>query len=408
MLNRIGIVNHTSAGWAAAATYTQMLLCSLEAACRDTKLEIFLLASANDKGISPQSESIKSIPLTEMENLPGERTARRLLGLAEKSKPIRGEHRLRHALQLADNSDVFYRARAQGIDVLLPLLDLPPWQVGVRTIGWVPDFQHVYLPEFFSEEERLRRDQAIRRLAQYATLVMLSSETALEHFKAFAPQYGDKGRVVRFPSLLAFRNPGGNANLTIKKYNLPEKFALVANQFWAHKNHRIVVEALRILTQQGLQVPVVMTGLPVDHRDPSNENFSQLLQLIATAGLSGQVSILGQVPYADLINLMRAAAVVIQPSRFEGWSTVVQDTKALGRPVICSDIAIHREQAPDALGFFPDDEAAALAKLLTESWPRLQPGPDQQNETQALAAEGEFAKDHGALLVNLCREACGG
>ena len=78
-----------------------------------------------------------------------------------------------------------------------------------------------------------------------------------------------------------------------------------------------------------------------------------MLQAIATADLAGQIIFLGQIPYADLVNLMRAAAVVIQPSLFEGWCTIVQDAKAIGRPLICSDLSVHREQAPDAIGFFP-------------------------------------------------------
>src|SRR5712692_9628701 len=110
-----------------------------------------------------------------------------------------------------------------------------------------------------------------------------------------------------------------------------------------------------------------MTGLPVDHRDRSNSNLSSLLQAIASAGLNGQITILGQVSYADLVNLMRTAALVIQPSRFEGWSTIVQDAKALGRPLICSDIAVHREQASSALGSFPCDKPEVLASLLAST-----------------------------------------
>src|SRR6185295_3152663 len=138
---------------------------------------------------------------------------------------------------------------------------------------------------------------------------------------------------------------------TRNKFRLPEKFALVANQFWAHKNHQVIAGAAAKLRNQGLTPTIVMTGLPADPRDTSNSNFSALLQKIAAAGLNGQIIILGQVPYVDLINLMTMAALVIQPSRFEGWSTIVQDSKALGRPVICSDIPVHREQAPDAIGF---------------------------------------------------------
>ena len=36
---------------------------------------------------------------------------------------------------------------------------------GLKTIGWDPDFQHVYLPELSSEGTRAYRDYAYRQLA---------------------------------------------------------------------------------------------------------------------------------------------------------------------------------------------------------------------------------------------------
>ena len=56
----------------------------------------------------------------------------------------------------------------------------------------------------------------------------------------FAPDYADKGRVASFPSLYVYEFPDGSAEVTRRKFNLPEKFALVANQFWRHKNHEVV------------------------------------------------------------------------------------------------------------------------------------------------------------------------
>jgi glycosyltransferase involved in cell wall biosynthesis len=148
-----------------------------------------------------------------------------------------------------------------------------------------------------------------------------------------------------------------------------------------------------------------MTGQPSDFRDPQNRTVSELLQRIAEAGLAGQITVLGQVAYGELIALMRAAAVMVQPSQSEGWSTVVQDGKALGRPLICSAIATHREQAPDALGFFEWDRPADLADLLEHHWAALAPGPDMPREAQCLAREKDFARQHGRKLLQICEEA---
>ena len=383
---RIGVVDQSSAGWTAAGIYSRMMLKSLDSVCDQAGIELYFLSSG-DAG--DQSTSAKLIQLA-----------------PAKSRVLRGEARLRNLLHLADNSDAFSVAQKNGIDVLLPLLDVPPWDVAPKLIGWVPDLQHVYLPEFFGEPELQKRNATIQRLAERAALIMLSSNAARKDFVSFAPQGEKKARVLSFPSLLAFESLSENPQSSRTKFNLPEKFALVANQFWAHKNHQAVVSAVAQLRDRGTAVPIVMTGLPVDHRDRSNSNFSSLLQAIASAGLNSQITILGQVSYADLINLMRTAAVIIQPSRFEGWSTIVQDAKALGRPVICSDLAVHREQAPAALGFFACDEPEMLANLLAEHWGKLEQGPNKDLETSALATEREFALRQAETLLKLCEEAC--
>jgi len=41
---------------------------------------------------------------------------------------------------------------------------------------------------------------------------------------------------------------------------------------------------------------------------------------------------------------MKNAQAVIQPSFFEGWSTVVEDAKSLNQHIIVSDLEVHKEQ----------------------------------------------------------------
>ena len=379
---RIGVVDQSVAGWTAAATYSKMIAQSLSAACKATGSELFFLSAKE-----PENKEVTWIKLT----APG--------------YSRRGQARLRYALRMRHDADPFSVARKHHLDVLLPLLDVPPWKVDTASIGWIPDFQHVHLPQFFQPAEVQNRDATIRRLVTKATLIMVSSEAAKNDFNAFAPHAGDKARVAPFPSLLAFTELSRSPEATRNKFNLPQKFALVANQFWAHKNHQLVVSALAKLRAEGILIPTVMTGLPVDHRDPDNKNFSALLQAIACAGLSSDIRILGQVDYTDLIDLMRTAAIIIQPSRFEGWSTVVQDAKALGRPLLCSDINVHREQAPDALGFFDCDVPETLVALLTRCWPTLMAGRDESLEETARARERAFARAHGENLLRICAEA---
>lgn len=378
---RIALLDLTNDLWTASASFTRMLAHSLVAACRDTDCEVGILSKTG----APSGVNIPAWPLVTPRYFPGEVTLRKVFKRPPKNQMTASlaEHRC---------------------DVALPLLNLRE-PLGVPCIGWIPDFQPTYLPDYFSEKERTNRDLMNRGLVAHASRILLSSRDAIGHLAEVAPGPENKAEAIPFPSLFAFEPPPsviGNAPL---RYNLPKKFALIANQFWAHKNHLVVVEALRLLHARGLQIPLVCTGLPLDHRAVGNRPFSELLQAIAAAGLHQQIHVLGSVPFPDLVDLLRQAAVVIQPSRFEGWSTAVQDGIALGRPLICSDIAVHREQAPGALGFFGVDAPGVLAEQLAKHWLDLTPGPDLAAENIGLAREREFANEHGRKLLSLCRAA---
>src|SRR5713101_6095653 len=158
---RIGVVDQASAGWTAAGIYSRMMLRSLDSVCNQASIKLSFLSSG-DRDPGDQSINAKRIQLAPAHNLPGERQIRRSLGMGQKSQSLRGEARLRKLLHLADNSDAFSVARKNGIDVLLPLLDVPPWDVAPTLIGWIPDLQHIYLPEFFSVLELQERNATIQ------------------------------------------------------------------------------------------------------------------------------------------------------------------------------------------------------------------------------------------------------
>jgi glycosyltransferase involved in cell wall biosynthesis len=382
-LRRIGFVDGGSPGWTAGSTFARTLATSLAAAADGAGIEVAILSAGepNREGRSP-----RVIPLLPRRQFGAEARLRSLARRPAAPSPIR-------------------IARRHGLSVVVVPFFVPRWTRELAVVGWVPDFQHVHLPELFDEEDRRRRDREYRALAERAALVLLSSEDALADFRDFAPASADKGRALPFPSRFAFEAPRAVETTARERFNLPPKFALVVGQLWQHKNHQLVLDALRILRVRGLRIPVVVAGLPADYRDPTNAVVSRLLQTIAEVPLRDQVTLLGLVSDDDLVSLLRTAAVVLQPSRFEGWSTVVQDCKALGRPLLCSDIAVHREQAPRALGFFDPESPEDLAELLAATWPELTAGPDLDLEEAALAEERRFARDHGERLLAICREA---
>ena len=64
---------------------------------------------------------------------------------------------------------------------------------------------------------------------------------------------------------------------------------------------------------------------------------------------------------------MKDSEVVINPSKFEGWSTTVEEAKSLGKNIILSDIPVHREQNPKWGIYFDPNNPNQLASIIKNS-----------------------------------------
>jgi glycosyltransferase involved in cell wall biosynthesis len=398
----IGVVSQLSAAWTAGLSFTRVVLGSLARRADPARERVVLLA-ADDTLAPPPGVELIRLAAPDL-SLRG-KARRGLLRARDRHPSLRGEWAVRDRLHLVEPSDPVNVARRAGVDVIVPWVVPFSPGVDVARVGWLPDFQHRALPQFFSAEEIAARDAEYAALARRSEVMILSSESVAAEFRQIFPDAAHKATVARFPSLFAHDPPAGDPRAAVAKYRLPEKFALIVNQLWAHKNHPLAVEAVARAAERGVRVPLVMVGAPFDYRDRSGKYLSGLLQAIASRGVGGQVSLLGQVPFADLVGLLRAAAVVVQPSRCEGWSTTVEDAKALGRPLICSDLPVLREQAPDALGFAGCDDPEAMADVFARSWDALPAGPDAVRERAALEKARLAADAYGDVLLRACHAA---
>lgn len=381
---KVGIVDLSDPQWSAGVSFTKMIAYSVAAATQGSNTTSMIISNR----VGANSPPPFPVPLIS----------------ASTPKYSRGEYSIRKIFGIPPKNGLFITAQQQNVSVLLPIFDFEGTP-SCPLIGWIPDFQQLHCPEYFTKSEIEKRQDRNRRLAETATLILLSSQAAGRDFTTAFPAFGYKGRVIPFPSLFAFEPPNAQLAATRTKYHLPEKFILVANQFWPHKNHAVVILAIAILARRGLRLPVVFTGLPLNYLDRGNQTTSDILQSIARENLTGQIFVLGMVSSPDFISLLRSTALVIQPSRFEGWNTTVEDAKALGRPLLCSDIPVLREQAPQARGFFPCDAPESLAELLEQIWPNLTAGPDFSAEAQALVEARNLAQIHGQALLQACKEA---
>ena len=297
------------------------------------------------------------------------------------------------------------RASDASLDVVLPVGDKAVHQIQATKVGWLLDFTHYRLPGLFELADLAARDALYETIARQCELVIVPSEASRKDFQKFLPFFSRKVRVLSIPSILWEYPLTEDPREVVARYHLPLKFVLVASHFCHHSNHAVLPAAVSILKSQNISIPLVLTDSPNSNQKFENHTLSELFQTCARLGISDQIHFLGNVPYSELISLMRCAALVIQPSLVEAWNLSVEDAKALGRPLLCSDLPAHREQAPDALGFFPPDSSEDLASLLGRHYPQLEAGPEVSAERDALIRTKSHAAQFGHALLSIAKEA---
>ena len=252
------------------------------------------------------------------------------------------------------------------LDGIFPVMDVPVRFRGkIKIISWYADLQHKYYPEFFSKRKRFERNLRIKFMLRNTDDLVLSSEAVANDFRAFYKLRKSLNlHIFHFASVI-----DDFSHLDIEsvreKYKLPKNYFMVSNQFHKHKNHEVLLKSLIRLKATRADVHIAMTGR---FREASFSPYLQRLHsLIDKNDLQSNISFLGLMPRDEQLLLMKYAQAVIQPSLFEGWSTVIEDAISLQVPVIASSIPVNIEQLGDKGVFFDPQDEEKLANVLSLS-----------------------------------------
>jgi len=291
--------------------------------------------------------------------------------------------------------------RRRGVDVIA--FGDAPLGSTLPAVAWLPDFQHVHLPEMFTPKERQFRDRFYQKTVERAARVVLLSDAVQHDLDRFAPQQAKKGRVVRPVSHVPAAAYETDPSAILAEYHLPERFVYLPNQFWKHKNHLNVFRALKVLKDRGTEVFLVCTGHPGDHRHP--HYFGELLQEVSRLGLRGQVAFLGLLPREHVWMCMRQSVCLLNPSLFEGYGMSADEGRSLGKQLLLSDIPALREQDPPRAAYFNPLDPEDLADRLGEIWAGARPGPDAALEAEARESLPRRLAHYAHTFVSVVQEA---
>lgn len=255
--------------------------------------------------------------------------------------------------------------RNYKLDVIFPLQDYPVKDNSqTRLISWIADFQYKHYPEFFSNFQIIGRIRRVKLSLKHADDIVLSSHDAFKDLIYFFTIHR-KPRIHIYHFVSIVDNPYKMEFRFLKeKYQLPDNFFMVSNQFHKHKNHKTLFLSLASLRDSGIIKNVAITG----RFPPATESpyIAELHHIIEVNNLQDQIFILGLISREDQLGIMSHSQAVIQPSLFEGWSTVIEDAKSLQVPVIASNISVNIEQLGENAIYFNPENPDELALILKD------------------------------------------
>jgi len=268
--------------------------------------------------------------------------------------------------ELASNT-AFSNLRAMmdaDCDILYtPTVVLPCFNSRKPTVLSMHDIQHVHYPEFFSWPRRLSRKLTYALSARHANYFQASSnfikQDLLTHFTEISPE---QVHVIREGVILEEFSKRRDHEALRRRYGLPERFLFYPAQLWRHKNHLTILKALkRIQTQEGLKIPLVLTG--------ARYSAAPAISRFVADQEMNYIRYLGKVPFEDLVGLHQMAAFHINASLYESSSLPILEAAAAGTPIIGSKIPPIEELGRVLqLNLFEPLDAKALARLILDLW----------------------------------------
>jgi glycosyltransferase involved in cell wall biosynthesis len=271
-----------------------------------------------------------------------------------------------HAIDLGATA-LARASRRLGLDVLLPAITPLPSRVGVPWVGYLFDFQHKHLPHFFRPGERTHRDAAFARMLGSKNAIIVNARDVANDVRQFYPDSRATLFALPFSAAPAADWFAQDPVATARSHGIANRYFIVCNQFWKHKDHETAFKAFAELAKRHDDVSLVCTGATSDYRYPAH--FDELMAYARQAGIADRIHVLGLIPKLDQVALIRGAVALVQPTLFEGGpgGGAVSDAVSVGTPAIASDIAVNREIDEPTVTYFKTSSPPALAAAMDEA-----------------------------------------
>jgi len=265
--------------------------------------------------------------------------------------------------------------RHAGVDLLLLLSpNLLGFSYRLPFIVPIFDLNHRIQPEFpevsaFGETNK--REYYYINTCRFATFVLVDSEMGRADVLRFYGEYINEDRVrvlPYYPPIARREFPDALALARVRgKYGLPPRYFFYPAQFWPHKNHALIIQAIKLIADQtGDVIPIVFCGAYWNYTMALH--FKELMTSAQRMGIADRIHYLGPVPDSDMGALYTLSTGLVMPTFFGPTNIPPLEAWHFGRPVITSDIPGLREQNGNASLLIDPRSPQALAEAMRRLW----------------------------------------
>lgn len=250
-------------------------------------------------------------------------------------------------------------AKKLGLEIYHGLSHELPYGIektGIRTALTMHDLLFLHHPELFPAFDRLMYKKKYLHSCSITDIIIAVSDKTKQDLLELVGIDAGKIKVVYQGCRSEFKIKATEAQKQElrEKYRLPKEFLLNVGALEARKNQLLILKAL---IAGKLKIHLVIAGQKTDY-------VRELEDFIIQQGLQRQVTLLPNIPAAELPILYQCASIFVFPSLYEGFGIPVLEALESGLPVIAATGSCLEESGgPDSLYASPHHEEAWAEKI---------------------------------------------
>ena len=199
-------------------------------------------------------------------------------------------------------------------------------------------------PEVRHKNEIIRRDSLYKDILPRAVAIISESKLGKENLirrygideeRIFIQPFKPTQQVGKKTSNIEFKN-------LLEKYSLDMKYIFYPAQFWAHKNHIYIIDAIKILKKEfSINLGVIFCGT-----DKGNLNYVK--DYVASHNLEKNIRYAGYIDSSEINDLYKHTLALVMPTYFGPTNLPPLEAFQMEVPLIYPDKKGLRDQVGDA------------------------------------------------------------